>query len=189
MGIPAVNDLALDPSVRLNRQLKQLLTLIKRFVYNKNTVDNQKVAEILLAIKDSLKHVQASEADSEHCHRLLSKAFLLIQTAPHFVDPVTFLENKSSTNIVPIRSHSFDLADASFDRILEASDSLNPEYFNSHLDQCIETLLTEPNLLNTNNNTQKTKPRHLTMVASSEPFLGFHLGSKMKPGLDLKEGK
>ena len=51
--MPAVNDLALESSIRLNKQLEQLLQLVKVFSYKKNIVDNQQLVNTIAVIEDS----------------------------------------------------------------------------------------------------------------------------------------
>ena len=184
-----MNELALDPSIRLNRQLEELLQLMKVFSYNHNFIDNHKVRSVILEIEASLKQVKTSKANSDHCHRLLSKVFSLMHKSHPLVDSVTFLDNKLANNVVPIRSSSIDLADISFDRILEASDALNSVYVGSHFDESLETYLTEPIFPQTHIKRHKKQQRHLIIVSSRDHCLSLNPASKIKPKLDLKKGK
>ena len=137
--MPAVNDLALESSIRLNKQLEQLLQLMKVFSYKKNIVDNQQVVDTITAIEESLVQAKLPQADADHCRRLLTSTFSLIQMSSDSVDHVTFLDKNSSYNVVPLRPTSIDLVDISFDRILKASDALNPDYVGNHF---VESLMT-----------------------------------------------
>lgn len=182
----AVSDLALDPSIRLNKQLEQLLHLMKIFSYKKNIVDNQQLVNIITAIENTLKQTKSSKTDSDHCRGLLLKAFSLIQMPRHTVDSVTFLDNISSSNVVSIRPVSIDFVDASFERILEASDALNPAYAGSHFSENLEAYLTEPDPTITN---QESKRRHLSLVPSNKPCSNSNGSSNSKPNNNYKKGK
>ena len=74
-----MNDLALESSIRLNKQLEQLLQLMKVFSYKKNIVDNQQVVDTITAIEKSLAQTELPQADVDHCRRLLTSTFSLIQ--------------------------------------------------------------------------------------------------------------
>ena len=186
--MPAVNDLALESSIRLNKQLEQLLQLIKVFCYKKNIVDNQQLVNNIAAIEDSLAKAKPSQADADHCRRLLTSTFSLIQMSSDSVDHVTFLDKNSSNIVVPIQPTSYDLVDISFDRILKASDALNPDYVGDHFDESLMDYLSDPNLTESNNN-QQPKRCHLSLVPTNDLHLknSANLNNKLNP--NHKKGK
>ena len=139
--MPAVNDLALESSIRLNKQLEQLLQLMKVFSYKKNIVDNQQVVDTISAIEESLAQTKLPQADADDCRRLLTSTFSLIQMSSESVDHITFLDKNSSYNVVPLLPTSTDLVDISFDRILRASDALNTDYIGNHFDESLMIFL------------------------------------------------
>lgn len=187
--MPAVNDLALESSIRLNKQLEQLLQLMKVFSYKKNIVDNQQVVDTITAIEESLVQAKLSQAVSDHCRRLLTSTFSLIQMSTDSVDHVTFLDKSSSSNVVPIRPTSIDLVDISFDRILKASDALNPDYVGNHVDESLMTYLYDLKLTETNNNNQQPKRRHLSLVSTNNLHFKTSIKSNNKPNSNHKKGK
>ena len=187
--MPAVNDLALESSIRLNKQLQQLLQLMKVFSYKKNIVDNQQVVDIITAIEDSLAKAELSQADADDCRRLLTITFSLIQLSSDSVDHVTFLDKNSSNNVVPIRPTFIDLVDISFDRILKASDALNPDYVGNHVDESLMTYMADLKLTETNNNNQQPKRRHLSLVSANDLHFKTSIKSNYKPNSNHKKGK
>mgnify|MGYP001176078850 FL=1 len=185
----AVNDLALESSIRLNKQLEELLQMMKVFSYKKNIVDNQQVVDTITAIEESLVQAKLSQAVSDHCRRLLTSTFSLIQMSTDSVDHVTFLDKSSSSNVVPIRPTSIDLVDISFDRILKASDALNPDYVGNHVDESLMTYLYDLKLTETNNNNQQPKRRHLSLVSTNNLHFKTSIKSNNKPNSNHKKGK
>ncbi|MDG2471808.1 MAG: hypothetical protein P8M71_01670 [Pseudomonadales bacterium] len=184
-----MSDLALDPSIRLNKQLEQLLQLMKVFSYKKNIVDNQKLVNTISAIEVSLQQVKPLKADTDHCRGLLSRALTLMQIYRHSVDPVTFLDNNSLNNVVPIRPVSTDFVDASFERILAASDAFNPAYVSGHFDESLEAYLTEPDATKFNDAHQQTQRHHLSLVASNRSALTSNETPNSKPNSNNRKGK
>ena len=183
-----MNDLALESSIRLNKQLEQLLQLMKVFSYKKNIVDNQQVVDTIAAIEESLVQAKLLQADTDHCRRLLTSTFSLIQMSSDSVDHVTFLDKNSSNNVVPIRPTSIDLVDISFDRILKASDALNPDYVGNHVDESLMTYLSDLKLAETNNK-QQPKRRHLSLVSTNDLHFKTSIKSNNKPNSNHKKGK
>ena len=186
--MPAVNDLALESSIRLNKQLEQLLQLMKMFSYKKNIVDNQQVVDTITAIEESLAQAELSQADADHCRCLLTSTFSLIQLTSDSVDHVTFLDKNSSNNVVPIRPTSIDLVDISFDRILKASDALNPDYVGNHFDESLMTYMADLKLTKTNNNNRQPK-RHLSLVSTNDLLFKASVKLNNKPNSNHKKGK
>ena len=187
--MPAVNDLALESSIRLNKQLEQLLQLMKVFSYKKNIVDNQHVVDTITAIEESLVQTKLSQEEINHCRRLLAGTFFLIQMSSDSVDHVTFLDKNSSNNVAPIRPTSIDLVDFSFDRILKASDALNQDYVGNHLDESLMTYLSGLKLTETNNNNQQPKRRHLSLVSTNDLHFKTSIKLNNKPNSNHKKGK
>ena len=183
-----MNNLALESSIRLNKQLEQLLQLMKVFSYKKNIVDNQQVVDIITAIEESLSQTKLPQADADHCRRLLTSTFSLIQASSESVDHVTFLDKNSSYNVVPLRPTSIDLVDISFDRILKASDALNTDYVGNHFDESLMTYLDDLKLTETNNN-RRPKRRHLLLVSTNDLLLKASERSNNEPNSNHIKGK
>ena len=183
-----MNYLALESSIRLNKQLEQLLQLMKVFSYKKNIVDNQQIIDTITAIEESLTQAELSQADADHCRRLLTSIFSLIQMSSDSVDYVTFLDKNSSNNVVPIRPTSIDLVDISFDRFLKASDALNSDYDGKHVDESLMTYLSDLKLTETNNN-QLPKRRHLSLVLTNNLHSKTSIKLNNKPNFNHKKGK
>ncbi|MEE3239711.1 MAG: hypothetical protein VX231_01935 [Pseudomonadota bacterium] len=186
--MPAVNDLALESSIRLNKQLEQLLQLMKVFSYKKNIVDNQQVVDTITAIEKSLAQTELPQADVDYCRCLLTCTFSLIQMSSESVDYVTFLDKSLSYNVVRLRPTSIDLVDISFDRILKARDALNKDYVGNHFDESLMTYLADLKLTDANNNRQP-KQCYLSLVSTNDLLFKTSVKSNNEPNSNHIKGK